>query len=214
MGRGSLHFHRYTSITGSFRCVFFKTALTAWPSQMTAVLIRAHVGELFENLGKMRGVGISDHFPDISDLKAGICQQMLGLFNTQHIENIIEAFPGITVEQLRQVPLRDITGTRDLRQSQLFRIMLLHMLPNTFRTLLPAITIGFNNAVLAEASMSFLGSGVTPPDVSMGYMLSEAQGMFKSAPWYALSVGSVIALLVFGIGLIGEGMQRMNKEVD
>ena len=127
MGRGSLHFPRYTSITGSFRCVFFKTALTAWPSQMTAVLIRAHVGELFENLGKMCGVGISDHFPDISDLKAGICQQMLGLFNTQHIENIIEAFPGITVEQLRQVPLRDITGTRDLRQSQLFRIMLLHI---------------------------------------------------------------------------------------
>ena len=62
--------------------------------------------------------------------------------------------------------------------------------------------------------MSFLGIGVTPPDISMGYMLSEAQGMFKSAPWYALSVGGVIALLVFGISLIGEGMQRLDKEVD
>jgi peptide/nickel transport system permease protein len=62
--------------------------------------------------------------------------------------------------------------------------------------------------------MSFLGIGVTPPDVSMGYMLSEAQGMFRSAPWYALSVGGVIALLVFGVSLIGEGIQRMNKEVN
>ena len=94
------------------------------------------------------------------------------------------------------------------------RILMVHMLPNTIHVLLPAITIGFNNAVLAEASMSFLGIGVTPPDVSMGYMLSEAQGMFKSAPWYALSVGSVIALLVFGVGLIGEGLQRMDKEAD
>ena len=94
------------------------------------------------------------------------------------------------------------------------RILLVHMLPNTLHVLLPALTIGFNNAVLAEASMSFLGIGVTPPDVSMGYMLSEAQGMFKSAPWYALCVGGVIALLVFGVGLIGEGLQLRNKEVD
>ena len=105
-----------------------------------------------------------------------------------------------------------ITSARLMGASNL-RILLVHMLPNTMHVLLPALTIGFNNAVLAEASMSFLGIGVTPPDVSMGYMLSEAQGMFKSAPWYALSVGSVIALLVFGIGLIGEGIQRMNKEV-
>ena len=94
------------------------------------------------------------------------------------------------------------------------RILLIHMLPNTLHVLFPALTIGFNNAVLAEASMSFLGIGVTPPDVSMGYMLSEAQGMFRSAPWYALSVGGVIALLVFGVSLIGEGMQKMNEEVD
>ena len=92
--------------------------------------------------------------------------------------------------------------------------MLVHMLPNTIRTLLPAITIGFNNAVLAEASMSFLGIGVTPPDASLGYMLSEAQGMFVRAPWYAVSTGLYIALLVFGVGLIGEGLQLINGEAD
>ena len=87
------------------------------------------------------------------------------------------------------------------------RIMLVHMLPNTLRVLLPALTIGFNNAVLAEASMSFLR--VTPIETSIGYMLSESQSMFASAPWYALGTGGAIVLLVFGVGLTGEGLQRM-----
>ncbi|MBQ2738879.1 MAG: ABC transporter permease, partial [Oscillibacter sp.] len=94
------------------------------------------------------------------------------------------------------------------------RILLIHILPNTLNVLLPAITIGFNNAVLAEASMSYLGIGVTPPDASLGYMLSEAQGMFARAPWYALCTGAVIVLFVFGVGLIGEGLQRRSGEVD
>ena len=93
------------------------------------------------------------------------------------------------------------------------RIMLVHILPNTMQVLLPAMTIGFNNAVLAEASMSFLGIGVTPPDASLGYMLSEAQSMFMAAPWYALGTGLAIVLLVFSVGLIGEGLQRRGKEV-
>jgi peptide/nickel transport system permease protein len=93
------------------------------------------------------------------------------------------------------------------------RILLVHILPNTLSVLLPAVTIGFNNAVLAEASMSYLGIGVTPPDASLGYMLSEAQSMFTRAPWYAAGTGLTIILLVFGVGLIGEGLQRQGKEV-
>lgn len=106
--------------------------------------------------------------------------------------------------------LRDVNYIKSARLmgASSSRILLIHILPNTMNVLLPAITIGFNNAVLAEASMSYLGIGVTPPDASLGYMLSEAQGMFQKAPWYALSTGLVIVLLVFGAGLIGEGLQR------
>lgn len=93
------------------------------------------------------------------------------------------------------------------------RILVVHMLPNTLSVLLPALTIGFNNAVLAEASMSFLGIGVTPPDASLGYMLSEAQGMLFAAPWYAAGTGLVIVLLVFSVGLLGEGLRRQDKGV-
>jgi peptide/nickel transport system permease protein len=86
-------------------------------------------------------------------------------------------------------------------------VMLRHILPNTLPSLLPALTIGFSNAVLAEAGMSYLGIGVTPPDASLGYMLSEAQGMLALAPWYAVSCGAVLLLAVLGVGLLGEGLK-------
>ena len=88
------------------------------------------------------------------------------------------------------------------------RILVRQILPNTTQVLLPAITIGFNNAVLAEASMSFLGIGVKPPEVSLGYMMSESQSYMVRAPWYMLTCGSVIVLLILGVSLIGEGLQQ------
>lgn len=92
-----------------------------------------------------------------------------------------------------------------------FRIMFRHILPNTFPVLLSAITIGFNNAVLSEASMSFLSIGIQPPDASLGSMLSDSQIYLGSAPWYALGTGAVIILLILGFSLLSEGLQRMSK---
>lgn len=91
------------------------------------------------------------------------------------------------------------------------RIMFCHILPNTLPVLLPAITIGFNNAVLSEASMSFLGIGIQPPYASLGSMLNESQTYLKSAPWYALSVGGAIVLLILGFSLLSEGLQQSSR---
>lgn len=91
------------------------------------------------------------------------------------------------------------------------RIMFAHILPNTFPVLFSAVTIGFNNAVLSEASMSFLGIGIQPPDASLGSMLSESQTYLKSAPWYALGTGAVIILLILGFSLLSEGLQQSRK---
>lgn len=88
------------------------------------------------------------------------------------------------------------------------RIMFRHILPNTWGVLLPALIIGFNNAVLAEASMSYLGIGVAPPDVSLGYMLSESQSYMIRAPWYVLCTGLVIVLLILGVSMMGEGLRK------
>jgi peptide/nickel transport system permease protein len=86
------------------------------------------------------------------------------------------------------------------------RILFVHIMPNIVPTILSTVAIGFNNAVLAEASMSYLGVGVQPPDPSLGRMLNEAQGYLLSAPWYALSAGLAIILLVLGFGLLSEGL--------
>lgn len=110
--------------------------------------------------------------------------------------------------------LRDVNYVKSARLmgASPARILVVHILPNTLSVLLPAVTIGFNNAVLAEASMSFLGIGVTPPDASLGYMLSEAQSMIGAAPWYAISTGLAIVAMVFSVGLIGEGLRRGGEE--
>ena len=89
-----------------------------------------------------------------------------------------------------------------------FRIMFVHILPNTMTVPLSAIMIGFNNAVLAEAGMSFLGIGVQPPDASLGRMLSEAQSFLFSVPMYALFPGLTIILLVLGFGLLSDGLKN------
>ena len=84
------------------------------------------------------------------------------------------------------------------------RIMFLHIMPNTLPILLPSLAIGFNNAVLAEASMSYLGLGVQPPDPSLGRMLSDAQSFLMTAPWYCIAPGVTIILTVLGFSLLVE----------
>ena len=111
----------------------------------------------------------------------------------------------VRAEVARQKSLDYVAGARLMGAGDM-RILFLHILPNIIPVLLPSVAIGFNNAVLAEASMSYLSVGVQPPDASLGRMLNEAQVYLLSAPWYALSTGAAIILLVLGFGLLSEGL--------
>ena len=86
------------------------------------------------------------------------------------------------------------------------RILFVHILPNILPTLLSSLAIGFNNAVLAEAGLSYLGIGVQPPDASLGRMLSESQTYLASGSWCAIFPGLFLVLLVLGVGMLGEGI--------
>ena len=88
------------------------------------------------------------------------------------------------------------------------RIIFVHILPNTWPTLLSGLAIGFNNAVLAEASMSYLGIGVNAQEPSLGYMLKDAQGSFFTLPWCTAFPAAVVILLILGVGLVGEGIRE------
>ena len=113
----------------------------------------------------------------------------------------------VRAEFARQRAMSYVKSARLMGASHL-RIMFRHILPNTRGVVLPALVIGFNNAVLAEASMSYLGIGVAPPDVSLGYMLSESQNYMIKAPWYVLCTGLVIVLLILGVSMMGEGLRK------
>lgn len=111
----------------------------------------------------------------------------------------------VRMEVARQKALDYVANARLMGVGDM-RILFVHIMPNIWPVLLSAVAIGFNNAVLAEASMSYLGLGVQPPDPSLGRMLNEAQGYLLRAPWYALSAGAAIILLVLGFGLLSEGL--------
>ena len=91
------------------------------------------------------------------------------------------------------------------------RILFVHVLPNIFSVFWVSVTIGFNNAILAESGMSYLGIGVQPPDASLGKMLSDAQGYLGRAPWYALAPGLTIVWIVLGFSLLSEGIRRKQE---
>lgn len=128
--------------------------------------------------------------------------------------NIILALSLLFIPSFARVVRSEFARQRELdyvRNAKLMgvgtlRIMFVHILPNVFPVLLSSAAIGFNNAVLAEAAMSYVGIGVLLPDASLGRMLSESQTYFFSAPWYALSAGLTIVLLVLGVGLISDGL--------
>ena len=88
-----------------------------------------------------------------------------------------------------------------------FRIIFVHILPNALVSMLTSATVGFNNAVLAEASMSYLGLGVQPPEPSLGLMLSDAQGYLQAAPWYVIFPGIMIVVIILGFSMISEGLR-------
>ncbi len=89
------------------------------------------------------------------------------------------------------------------------RLIFVHILPNASTTLATSIIIGFNNAVLCEAAMSFLGVGVQPPDSSLGLMLSDSQAYLFLKPGYALFVGFAIVFLIFAFSLISDGFKEI-----
>lgn len=119
----------------------------------------------------------------------------------------IPSFARVARGEFARQRSRDYVKNARLMGVSNLRIIFVHILPNISTVLLSSIAIGFNNAVLAEASMSFIGLGVRITEsASLGYMLKDAQSVLRSAPWQALSAGATIALMVLGFSLISEGL--------
>lgn len=86
-------------------------------------------------------------------------------------------------------------------------IALRHVLPNILPALLVQGTLSIAAAIIAEASLSFLGLGQQPPDPSWGSMLNTAQRFLTNAPWMAIYPGLAIFLTVLSFNLLGDGLR-------
>ena len=87
------------------------------------------------------------------------------------------------------------------------RIVLRHILPNVVAPILVQATLAAAAAIIAEASLSFLGLGQQPPDPSWGSMLNTAKNFIPQAPWMAVWPGLAIFLLVLALNLFGDGLR-------
>lgn len=87
------------------------------------------------------------------------------------------------------------------------RILFLHLLPNVVSVYIVLATAALAQAILVEASLSFLGVGVPPPEPSWGLMLLEAQTKAVRAPWMAIFPGLAITIAVFGFNLFGDALR-------
>lgn len=87
------------------------------------------------------------------------------------------------------------------------RILAAHVFPNITAPLIVLASLNFAFAVLAEASLAFLGLGNKPPAPSWGSMVSASYGFLQLAPWAAIVPGVAIALAVLGFNLLGDGLR-------
>lgn len=88
-------------------------------------------------------------------------------------------------------------------------IVVKHVLPNIWPTLLVNFALQFGLAAIAEASLSYLGLGAPPPNASWGRLLQEAQSTVYAAPFGAIAPGLALLLLVIGINLFADGLRDL-----
>lgn len=88
------------------------------------------------------------------------------------------------------------------------RLLVRHVVPNTLPALVVQATLGMAGAILAEASLSFLGLGVQPPTPSWGTMLDAGRAHLLDAPHVTLFPGAWLAALVLGFNFLGDGLRE------
>jgi len=88
-----------------------------------------------------------------------------------------------------------------------WRVIALHVLPNTLATYIVLATVNVAYAIVVEASLSFLGLGAPPDEPSWGAMLTAGTQAVEAAPWMFLFPGLAISLTVFGLNLLGDAIR-------
>ena len=116
-------------------------------------------------------------------------------------------FVRLTRGQVMAVKVEDYVEAARAVGNPPVRIAVKHILPNILPALIVQATISIATAIIAEASLSFLGLGQQPPAPSWGSMLNTAQRFLTNAPWMAIWPGLAIFLVVLSFNILGDGLR-------
>ncbi len=155
----------------------FIDALQAFPMLLLALLVASLLGGGMKNVIIALGIGMI----------APPCRMMCGV--------------ALSIKENDYVLAARAMGMGSLR------IMVGQILPNAFPPLLVIVTIGLGATILAEAGLSFLGIGITPPTPAWGSMVNDGYKFLLTSPILSIGPGAAIMLLVFGFNMMGDGLR-------
>ncbi|MGN0166248.1 MAG: ATP-binding cassette domain-containing protein [Lachnospiraceae bacterium] len=149
-------------------------------------------------------------FPSI--LLALVCVSLFGANESNVVIVLgilfIPSFARVVRSEYIREKEKDYVKNAVINGASRLRIMFYYILPNIRESCFSTIAIGINNAILAEAGLSYLGLGVQPPTPSLGRMLAEGQSFITKAPWICIFPGLIIVLAVLGFSFIGEAFEN------
>jgi peptide/nickel transport system permease protein len=155
----------------------FIDALMSFPMLIFALVLASMLGSGLKNVIMALGVGMVAGYARL------MCGQALSVKQNEYI-----------------------TAARSMGASSL-RIMLVHILTNCFPPLIVLITMMMGTCILAEAGLSFLGLGITPPGAAWGAMVNEGYKFLLTNPVLSFAPGVAIMLTVFAFNMVGDGLR-------
>ena len=202
-------FSRVMQGIGTTFIVSFSTIVFGMVVGTIIGFISGYVGGIFDEI-IMRINDVVNAFPSI--LLALVFVSFLG----SGLMNIILALGILFIPSFARIARSEMLRLKGMQfvQSAVLvgdsapRIIFAQILPNAYISILSSAAVGFNNAVIAEAGLSYLGLGVQPPEASLGRMINEAGSYLLQAPWYAIFPGIAIIILTLGFSLISEGVSK------
>jgi len=109
--------------------------------------------------------------------------------------------------QVLTVKARDYVDAARALGSPTWRIAWRHVLPNAVTPIVVQASLSVAFAILAEASLSFLGLGIQPPGASWGSMINAGRGYLRQAPWIVFGPGAALFVTVMGLNLVGDAVR-------
>ncbi len=177
---------------------------------VTLALFAAYFGGWVDNL-IMR---LTDAFKSIPSLM--FAMMMAAVFGKGTRTTII-AITMILIPQFTRMTRANVLKIREREYIQWttligmnkLRVMFLHILPNVLSVIIVTASLAFSEAVLTEASLSYLGLGVQAPDASWGSLLNNAQALFTIYPYMAIWPGMMVTIAVLGFNVMGDGLSEL-----